>query len=72
MPRPSLTPHNFPPQSAIDLAAYGLGATDEFQGTGVFSGFKMSRDKPEPEEPTTKEPAKTTTTTEPSKEKAAK
>lgn len=31
----------------MDLAAYGLGATDTFQGTGVFSSVKMSRDKEE-------------------------
>ena len=23
---------------------YGIGATDKFQGTGVFSGIKFSRD----------------------------
>jgi hypothetical protein len=53
------------------LAAYGLGATDDFQGTGVFSGFKMSRDK-KPEEgderqstsaQATKESSSCTTTT---------
>jgi len=46
-------------KSAIDLAAYGLGQSDTFQGTGVFSSIKMSRDKDESEKETT---SKATTT----------
>ena len=39
-------------KSAIDLAGYGLGMSDSFQGTGVYSGIKMSRENKEPEEVT--------------------
>ena len=30
--------------SGIDLAKYAVGATDSFQGTGVWSGIKFKRD----------------------------
>ena len=32
-------------KSAIDYAGYAVGATDKFQGTGVFSGIKIAREK---------------------------
>ena len=32
-------------KSAIDLAGYSLGVTPTFQGTGVWSGIKLSRDE---------------------------
>jgi hypothetical protein len=31
-------------QSVIDLTKYAVGATDKFQGTGVFDFFKMTRE----------------------------
>lgn len=34
-------------QSTIDLVGYAAGQTDEFRGTGVWSGVKMKREKPE-------------------------
>jgi len=34
-------------QSAIDLVGYAAGQTDEFRGTGVWSGVKMKRETPE-------------------------
>jgi hypothetical protein len=50
----------------MDLAAYGLGQTDSFQGTGVFSSIKFERepaaDKPEETTPAKEKEAKTTTT----------
>ena len=30
--------------SAIDYVGYATGQTDQFQGTGVFSGIKMERE----------------------------
>jgi hypothetical protein len=32
-------------QSAIDYVGYAAGQTDEFQGTGVWKGIKVKRDK---------------------------
>lgn len=29
--------------------AYGLGATDKFKGTGVYSGIQFEREKPDEE-----------------------
>jgi hypothetical protein len=49
----------------MDLAAYGLGQTDSFQGTGVFSSIKFEREPAadnKPEETTKEKDAKTTTT----------
>ena len=34
-------------KSAIDLAGYAVGATDKFQGTGVFNTIKFEREKKE-------------------------
>ena len=31
-------------KSAIDLAGYAVGATDKFQGTGVFNSIKFERE----------------------------
>jgi hypothetical protein len=45
----------------IDLISYGLGATDKFQGTGVYSGIKMEREKKEDEDSGTPAPAPTKT-----------
>jgi len=50
----------------MDLAAYGLGMTDKFQGTGVFSSIKFEREPQDDTEqpkaleqaPTKKEEAK--------------
>jgi hypothetical protein len=33
------------------LAAYGLGATDKFQGTGVWKGVQFEREKKDEESP---------------------
>ena len=34
-------------KTAIDTIAYGLGATDEVKGTGVWNQFQLKRDKEE-------------------------
>lgn len=34
----------------MDLAAYGLGATDKFKGTGVWSGVEFEREQDKPKE----------------------
>jgi hypothetical protein len=56
-------------KSSIDLAAYGLGKTDKFQGTGVWKGVQFEREKKDEEpsdaaaknvEAEKKEPAKST------------
>ncbi len=33
-------------QSTIDLVGYAAGATDEFRGTGVWSGVQFKRETP--------------------------
>ncbi len=33
-------------QSTIDLVGYAAGATDEFRGTGVWSGIRFKRETP--------------------------
>jgi hypothetical protein len=49
------------------LAAYGLGQTDKFQGTGVWKGVQFEREKKDEESPPAKkveaekkEPSKST------------
>ena len=37
-------------KTAIDTIAYGVGATDEVKGTGVWSGFELNREPKEEEE----------------------
>lgn len=37
-------------KTAIDTIAYGLGATDQVKGTGVWSGFELKREPKSPEE----------------------
>ena len=37
-------------KTAIDTIAYGLGATDEVKGTGVWNQFQLKREKEEEEE----------------------
>ncbi len=37
-------------KTAIDTIAYGLGATDQVKGTGVWSGFELKRDPKSTEE----------------------
>lgn len=37
-------------KTAIDTIAYGIGATDQVKGTGVWSGFELKRDDPKPED----------------------
>ncbi len=37
-------------KTAIDTIAYGVGATDEVKGTGVWSGFELKREPKEEEE----------------------
>ncbi len=34
----------------MDTIAYGLGATDQVKGTGVWSGFELNREPKEEEE----------------------
>ena len=36
-------PHHYT-YTGIDYVGYAMGATDKFQGTGVFSGIKMERE----------------------------
>ena len=36
--------HTSPRQSAIDYVGYAAGQTDEWKGTGVWSGLTVSRD----------------------------
>ena len=37
-------------KTAIDTIAYGLGATDEVKGTGVWSAFELKRETKEEED----------------------
>jgi hypothetical protein len=37
-------------KSGIDLVSYGLGATDKFKGTGVYSGIQLER-REQPKKP---------------------
>lgn len=55
----------------IDLISYGLGATDKFQGTGVYSGIKMEREKKEEKDDSTKKDDKSIGTVVAEKPKAS-
>ena len=37
-------------KTAIDTIAYGVGATDQVKGTGVWSGFELKREPKDDEE----------------------
>ena len=37
-------------KTAIDTIAYGLGASDEVKGTGVWKAFELKREKEDDEE----------------------
>ena len=45
-------------KTAFDGARYAVGATDSMQGTGVWSGLKMSRDNDKPTAKPTSKAAK--------------
>ena len=45
-------------KTAFDGARYAVGATDTMQGTGVWSGLKMSRDNAKPTAKPTSKAAK--------------
>lgn len=51
-------------QSSIDLASYGMGMTDKFKGTGVFSAIEFERENKD----TTPEIAPAATAETPKKE----
>ena len=44
------------------MVAYGLGATDKFKGTGVWSGVEFQRERKEEKETKELPPATETTT----------
>ncbi|KAK1748732.1 hypothetical protein QTG54_000671 [Skeletonema marinoi] len=50
LPETSTSLNAAPTMTAIDTIAYGVGATDEVKGTGVWSGFELKREPKEEEE----------------------
>ena len=59
-------------KSGIDLAAYGMGFSDKFKGTGVFNAIEFEREKPDAPAETEKADAPAPKATEAKKETVSK